>query len=76
MSIFMTDLTLNVREFTTTNPTAIAIAATTTTATTREIVATAMTIVEETITSIVVSVGRVSLLSSIVLSLSNIGLWF
>ena len=34
-----------------------------------------MTIVEETITSIIVVVGRISVLSNTVLSLSNIGLW-
>ena len=72
MSIFMTDLALN-RESTTTTPTAIALAATTTV---REIAATSMAIVEETITSIVVIVGQVIVLSNIVLSLSNNGLWF
>ena len=79
MSIFMTCLTLNVRESTTTTPmipTAIAIATTTIATTAKEMVATSTAIVEETITSIVVIVGRIIVLSSIVLSLSSIGLWF
>ena len=69
MTIFMIDLTLNVRLSTT-----MTIVATTTTTIAREIAATSTTIVEETITSIVVIVDRVSAVSSTVLSLSKIGL--